>query len=244
MSFAQAWTIVLFCVFWGEFCLGLAISSRQFYATCSSGVQSVLCREISQLSDVRDIKPTGSGVTFVGTDRTGMEALLWLRTSIKLMEKIHDGRVTDANELLKFTSLVPWSESVNSLMTIKCDTILGLDVPNGLRHSHFCSLTVKNAIVDEFRRLGDARPNVELVDPDLSINLYLHRGINFEKYCKNYSCNSGKATLFRVWSGEESMHKRGYHSIVHKASLRETTAAALCVINSFLLLPFLFDFLD
>jgi 23S rRNA G2445 N2-methylase RlmL len=37
----------------------------------------------------------------------------------------------------------------------------------------------------------------------------------------------GKATLYKVWSGDDSMHKRGYRDLIHKAALRETTAAAM-----------------
>lgn len=43
--------------------------------------------------------------------------------------------------------------------------------------------------------------------------------------------NIGKATLYRVWSGVDSMHKRGYRDTIHKASLRETTAAALVYLS-------------
>jgi 23S rRNA G2445 N2-methylase RlmL len=82
-----------------------------------------------------------------------------------------------------------------------------------LSHSHFSSLTVKNAIVDQFRESSGVRPSVDLDIPDLPLLLYLHRG---------------SGTLYKIWSGEASMHKRGYRSsVIHKASLRETTAAAL-----------------
>ena len=39
--------------------------------------------------------------------------------------------------------------------------------------------------------------------------------------------HKGKATLYKSWSGDKSMHKRGYRELMHKAVLRETTAAAM-----------------
>jgi putative N6-adenine-specific DNA methylase len=81
-----------------------------------------------------------------------------------------------------------------------------------LSHSHFSALTVKNAISDYFRDRYNRRPDVSLEDPDLPLLLYLHRG---------------SAMLYRVWSGDQSMHKRGYRQTVHRAALRETTAAVL-----------------
>ena len=46
----------------------------------------------------------------------------------------------------------------------------------------------------------------------MSLVLYLHKA---------------KGTLYKVWSGDQSMHKRGYRELMHKAVLRETTAAAM-----------------
>lgn len=77
-------------------------------------------------------------------------------------------------------------------------------------------MTVKNAITDQFIDKNLPRPNVCLDDPDLSILVYLQRDV---------------ATVYRVWSGDKSMHKRGYRQdeVIHKAALRESTAAALYI---------------
>jgi 23S rRNA G2445 N2-methylase RlmL len=101
-------------------------------------------------------------------------------------------------------------------MTIKCDTTIGVCQDRDLRHTHFSSLTVKNAVVDQFRDAGIARPSVDTENPDMILHTYLHRG---------------KCTLYKVWSGEDSMHKRGYRDTVHRAALRETTAAGLILIS-------------
>lgn len=65
-------------------------------------------------------------------------------------------------------------------------------------------------------------PQVDVDHPDVPLVLYIDR-----------DC----AVLYRVWSGEGSMHKRGYkEGVIHKAALRDTTAAFLFVKKSFILL--------
>lgn len=70
--------------------------------------------------------------------------------------------------------------------------------------------------MDQFRSRFNKRPSIDTEDPDLPLLLYLHRG---------------RALLYRAWSGEGSMHKRGYRETVHRAALRETTAAALVLLT-------------
>lgn len=85
----------------------------------------------------------------------------------------------------------------------KCDDnhVFTGQVPQDLSHSHYSGLTVKNAIVDQFRSRNGRRPDVDIDDPDLPVVTYLHRG---------------EAILYRVWSGDASMHKRGYRETVHR----------------------------
>ena len=84
----------------------------------------------------------------------------------------------------------------------------------GLTHSHFSSLTVKNAVVDALRDRHGWRPSVDTVDADVPLFLHLHKGA---------------ASLYRVLSGSASMHKRGYRAgdAIHAAALRETLAASM-----------------
>ena len=191
-------------------------SVKNFYATTATGLESILAREIEKLPNVKRLEVKKCGVSFTGTTRTGVEALLWLRTPLKLMELVSKrSNIEDKHQMYSWVSSIDWLNVITAENSLKCDTVLGQQNPADLSHSHFTALTVKNAIVDQFRdRSRDSlRPSVDLDDPDLPLLLYLHRG-----------CGS----LYRVWSGDSSMHKRGYRpDVTHKAALRETTAAAL-----------------
>jgi hypothetical protein len=77
-----AFLIYIFFVSTSSFAL------RSFYATCSKGVEPLLKLEVMQLRDAEAIKPASSGVFFKGTDKTGFDALLHLRTALRLMESL------------------------------------------------------------------------------------------------------------------------------------------------------------
>lgn len=186
---------------------------KYFYATTVSGLENILASEITQLSHASNIRVEKGGVFFTGSKRTALEGLLWLRTSLRLMEAVTEGRAETKDDLYSLCSSIDWTTMIDQDSTIKCDTTVGVTTQE-LSHTHFTSLTVKNAIVDQFRSKTGSRPSVDIKDPDLSILLYLHKGW---------------ATLYKVWSGEASMHKRGYRDVVHVAALRETTAAALVI---------------
>lgn len=91
--------------------------------------------------------------------------------------------------------------------------MIGEGVPDDISHSHYSSLTVKNAVVDQFRdRCDGRRPSVDAETPDLPLVLFLQRD---------------EAWLYRSLSGLGSLHKRGYRDAMHRSSLRETLAAAM-----------------
>jgi len=190
---------------------------NNYFATTVTGLEPVLKNELLNCN----IGATGvvegkCGVYFKGNMTTVLSSIMWSRTALRVMEKIVEGdSIEHRDDLYSLVSSVDWSAFIGNGATIKVDTTIGSTVKD-LSHTHFTSLTVKNAIVDQFMDRYGSRPNVDTVDPDVSFLLYIHRG---------------KATLYRIWSGEFSMHKRGYRQEVHKAALRETTAAALLQIS-------------
>lgn len=195
--------------------------SRRFYATTTSGCEAILLAEVRSLPEVKQAKAGKLCVTFSGSARTGFAALLQLRTALKVCEVLAESpageRIKSPEALYSFVKdAVPWSDVLSSRHnTIRVESVLGA-VDASLSHSHFSALTVKNAIVDAVRDKTKDRPTVDVVNPDLPFLVYLH---------------NGACTLYRVWSGASSMHKRGYRggdaTATHKASLRETTAASL-----------------
>ncbi len=84
-----------------------------------------------------------------------------------------------------------------------------------LRHSHFTSLQVKNAIVDLQKATFGERSNICINNPYLIIHLHMH---------DNQAVLSLQSTV-------ESLHKRGYRPSLGKAPLKENLAAGLIKIT-------------
>lgn len=194
-------------------------SLRRFYATTISGNERILKQEIQQLPGISGAVKQGKlGCSFYGTAATGFHSVLNLRSALKICELVGetDSGISTPDDLYAFVKdAVQWLEFMHPTHhTLRVDTVLSSSVHSSLSHSHFSSLTVKNAIVDHIQgKIGD-RPTIDTENPDVTIMVYIHKD----------SCS-----LYKVWSGCNSLHKRGYRqdSVQHKAALRETTAASL-----------------
>ena len=82
------------------------------HATTLSGLEKILAREVQALPQVENIDIQKRGVSFEGTERTGFAALLWLRTSLKLMEKLESGKTKTKLELQHLINQINWSSII------------------------------------------------------------------------------------------------------------------------------------
>jgi putative N6-adenine-specific DNA methylase len=97
---------------------------------------------------------------------------------------------------------------------MRLDQTLAVDASvrdSELTHSNFVGLTVKDAIVDQFRERTGRRPSVNVDAPDLPLKVVL---------------KNDALTIWRNLSGD-SLHKRGYRPVQVKSPLNEATAAGL-----------------
>ena len=242
-----------------------------YFASTVKGLEPVLASELSSPAiGAIDVHEGRLGVHFSGPPEVGARAVLWARSSLKIMELLGSGEgVHTSEDLYEFTrdGLAPphrWEDLIQTKsQTISVQAVLGagraveqgrqrpgdwrcpscqalvfaskvecfrcgaekpyIDPRSGsatgggqqLTHSRYSALTVKNAVCDHLRDLNGWRPSV---DPDeADVPLFLH--VN----------GLGTASLYRLLSGGQSMHKRGYRTgeQVHVAALRETLAAGL-----------------
>lgn len=81
----------------------------------------------------------------------------------------------------------------------------------GINHSQYAALKIKDAIVDRLRQELGARPNVDTINPDLRVHAFFA---------------GGRCTLSIDAIGA-SLHERGYRQQTTGAPLKETLAAAI-----------------
>ena len=187
---------------------------QRYFASTARGCEPYLADELASLG-ASHVEIGRSGVLFDGDTRVGYAALIQCRTATKVLEVLawRNG-VETAADLYNLGRDVPWPELMDVEGTLRVDATLTGGVSQALAHSHFSSLTLKNAVVDSFRgenQLG-RRPSVAKDDCDVPLHLFLDRD---------------RCTLYRSLSSE-SLHKRGYRSRTsHRAALRPTVAAAM-----------------
>jgi len=179
-----------------------------------SGLEPVLAQELEALG-AGDIKPGGRVVTCTGDQRLVYRACLELRTALRVLIPIARFRVYDEHHLYKnIRRKIPWAEYMDVTDTLAVDAVTKSDE---FRHSKFVALKTKDAIVDEFRRLTEDRPNVDTRRPTLRINVHI---------------NDLDCTVSLDASGD-SLHQRGYRKEKVAAPLNEVLAAGMLLIAGY-----------
>uniref|UniRef100_A0A8J9TBQ4 Uncharacterized protein n=1 Tax=Phaeodactylum tricornutum TaxID=2850 RepID=A0A8J9TBQ4_PHATR len=196
-----------------------------YIATCIPGLSDALSDELRTLGCQDVERSASSAVRFNANTQTALKALLWTRTSHKVMEFLCESPPTlkSREDLHRFIlDAVPVKELLGDgrggLLTLSVGVILNnpSKIPKDINHSHYSALTVKNALCDAVRELRDDRPSVDLDDPDVPLTAVL------------LGTDSGaRVSLYRQLHNG-SLHKRGYRSgAIHKAAMKESLAAGL-----------------
>jgi 23S rRNA (guanine2445-N2)-methyltransferase / 23S rRNA (guanine2069-N7)-methyltransferase len=183
-------------------------SPRQsYFATCAPGVEPVLHEEARALGLARLERQVG-GVYFEGTRADAWRANLWLRTAVRVLERVARFEAHDGDALHAGALELPWERwlAPEGSLAVQAQSHL-----SALDHTQFAEQRVKDAIVDRFRARTGARPSVDRDDPDLRVHLHLYKD---------------RATLALDTSGEP-LHKRGWRKHQGRAPLSENLAAAL-----------------
>lgn len=187
---------------------------QRYFASSARGCELNLAEELETIGAV-GVEIGRSGVHFDGPTKIGYRAVVELRTATRVLEVLAwRDQIETAADLYNLGREVPWPELMDVEGTLRVDATVTGGVSQALSHSHFSSLTLKNAVVDAFRsenQLG-ARPSVAKEGCDVPLHVFLDRD---------------RCTVYRSLSSE-SLHKRGYRSATsHRAALRPTVAAAM-----------------
>ncbi len=178
-----------------------------FFASCPKGVEDLLEGELRALG-AAETRPTQAGVHFRGPLETAYRACLWSRTASRVFLQLAEFPAPGPKELYAGCAAVPWARHLADTGTLAVDCSLSR---SAILHSRYAAQVVKDAIVDQLRRLTGRRPSVDLANPDVRLHLGLHED---------------RALLSLDLSGE-SLHRRAWRQRAGEAPLKENTAAAL-----------------
>jgi len=188
-------------------------TTRAYFATVARGLEPIAARELHSLGE-QNITEDYMGVHFSGDRELQYRVNLWARTILRLLMPMREFSCHDAQELYDNIKAIAWEEILTPEKTLSVRATGGNEA---LNHTHFTALQVKKAIVDRQWKQFGTRSSVDRDDPDVSINLHIHKD---------------HATLSLDSSGD-SLHRRGYRPSVGAAPLKETLASAILALADY-----------
>ena len=170
-------------------------------------MEEILAEELKELN-AENIKTATRAVYFEGNKELLYKANLHLRTALNILVPLKTYYVRNEDELYKCIKKINWSKYISVDDSIAIESVVHSKF---FKHSKYVSLKTKDAIVDQFRDKYKKRPDVNIENPSLKINIHI---------------NQEKCTVSLDSSGD-SLHKRGYRKSKNQAPLNEVLAAGI-----------------
>lgn len=183
----------------------------ELYAPCGFGLESILGQELKDLG-MHEVRPLTGGVSFTADLRETYTALLWSRVASRILLVLGRIDAQDSDALYSGAFEIPWEDCIAPHASI---AVYARGTSDELRDTRFTALRIKDAVCDRMREKTGERPDVDAQNPDLRIQVNLHKK---------------RATIYIDLSGA-SLEDRGYATQVRSTStpVHETLAAAVLI---------------
>lgn len=182
----------------------------EFLITAAKGLDELLIDEIATLCPSAQLKSKPGQVIMFAEIEDAYRVCLWSRLANRVLFKLSEGPVNDAEDLYKITDMVNWPTHFGVKQTFVVDF-------NGtnkqINNTQFGALKIKDAIVDQFTTFFDERPSVRKIAPDIRIHARLWRDV---------------LTVYLDLSGR-SLHQRHYRHKTGLAPVKEHIACAMLI---------------
>lgn len=178
----------------------------KFFLSCAKGLEYLLVDELKTLGV--PATATVAGVNAEGTLPDAQRAVMHSRLASRVLWPIAHFDCRDENELYQGTHAVPWETHIPAGATLAIDARIS---GQGLTHERYAAQRAKDAIVDRLRARTGARPDIDVENPDVRINLHVRKD---------------RADI-AVDLGGGSLHKRGWRQDQGEAPIKENLAAAM-----------------
>ena len=174
------------------------------------GLEQVLAKELIDLG-ANNVQIERRAVSFTGDKRMLYTANFCLRTASRILVPIATFKAKTTDEIYQHIKQLYWVQYMTAKTTFLIDATVYSDL---FRHSQFITYRVKDAIVDWWMEHAGVRPNVQLTNPDLYLNVHI----------------AGDMVTLSLDSSGESLHKRGYRVANTQAPINEALAAGMLLL--------------
>lgn len=177
------------------------------FISCAEHLEPLLLKELEALQ-IAPLKLGFRGVFAPHSWENIFKINYLSRLATRVLMPLTQFSCPDKQSLYQEAKKIPWLDFIDETKTFAIDA--NVRHPN-IRHSLYAAQIVKDALCDTIREKKGARPSVDLKNPDLQLNLYIH---------------NNKAILSIDTSGAP-LYKRGWKEVSIEASMPETLAAAI-----------------
>jgi putative N6-adenine-specific DNA methylase len=181
--------------------------THRYFAQIAGDLAELGGEELRELG-AREVHPTHRGIYFQADRPTLYRTNYVARMITRVLAPLITFDCHSTKYLQKTAASISWSDFLSPDQTF---AVFANVSDSRIRHSQYAALCLKDAIVDAFRENFGRRPNVDVRQPDVWVNLHLHHN---------------RATLSIDTSGG-SLHRRGYRIETVEAPMQETVAAAI-----------------
>lgn len=180
---------------------------NELFATCSSGLETLLAQELEQLG-ITKLRRGYGGVYLPKTMQNVYRVNYSSRLTTRLLWPLITFPCKDAKALYEGARRIDWQHYIQPDKSFAIDSHVSHPL---LRNSLHAAQVVKDALCDDLREKFGTRPSVDKTAPDLSFHLFIDKG---------------RATISFDTSGAP-LYKRGYREQIGGAPIQESLAAAL-----------------
>lgn len=186
----------------------MSVEKLPLFVSCAPELEPLLVEELKELG-LSSLHIGYRGVFVNDWDwRTIYRINYASRLASRVLLPILRFRCFDRRSLYRHVMEIDWPQYLKDGWTFAIDANVN---HRELRNSLFAAQVAKDAICDQMRQKTGRRPSVQLQNPDVQINLFIHQQ---------------NAVISFDTSGEP-LHKRGYRQETVEAPIQETLAAAI-----------------
>ena len=182
-----------------------------YFASCPRGLEKTLLGELNSLG-VQEASVVDGGIKYESSTEIMYRANLSSRIATRILYRIANGTYETEDDVYSAALNVQWTSLFDLSKSLKVSTT-GVKCP--LKSLDFMTLRIKDAICDQFRSQFDARPNVDIRDPDIRIHLYLN-ATHFDLY---------------IDTSGQPLYQRGFRKSSVEAPIRENLAAGILALS-------------
>lgn len=186
-------------------------NNQQLIAKTFAGLEDVLAKELNDLG-AKNVKKLIRAVSFSGDNAMMYRANYRLRTALCILKPIAEFEASNEDELYKGIGTINWANYMKVDDTLSVSAVTYSKI---FTHSKYVALKTKDAIVDQFRRRTNKRPDVDTMNPTLAIDVHV----------------SEKHVTVLLNSSGDPLFKRGYRQSGGKAPINEVLAAGMLMLS-------------